>query len=52
MATELIWLKEQLQQIDSEINIATKINTNNAKQSVLIYNMWRIQLKKRIEEIR
>ena len=48
---EIEWLEKQTRLVDKEIEIANAINTNNAKQSLLIYQMWRTQLMIRFREL-
>ena len=49
---EIKWLEKQLKFISQEEKIALKKNTNNAQQSLLIYQIWKTQLIIRERELR
>ncbi len=48
---EIGWLKNQLDLVNTEIEIALKAKTQNGQQSVLILNMWKLQVKNRIDKL-
>ncbi len=51
MLNEIEWLDKQLKLIDQEMSIVKNIGTDNAKQSLVIYNVWRSQLVVRKREL-
>ena len=48
---EIKWLENQINIINNEIQIAIASNTNNGRQSVIIYNLFLTQNRFRIKEI-
>ena len=51
MLNERNWLERQIKGINEEMNVANRVGTNNAKQSIVIYTMWKAQLVIRLKEL-
>lgn len=49
---EIDWLKKQRDMIHDETCKALEANTDNGRQSIIIYHMWQTQIEKRLREIK